>query len=94
MKAIGIGLVILLIAFATGLYNAYLNYKWAPKILVPMSDADKQAWANDVLTTANTGLIASMLALIGILIFLVEFMKHQHPHEHETTVPRVPPPPL
>jgi beta-lactamase regulating signal transducer with metallopeptidase domain len=95
MKAYGIGLIILLVAYAIGMYSTYLNYKWTPRVLspTPMTVEEKQAWANDVTATALIGLITNILAIVGILIFLFEFMKHAHPHEHEVSAPSVAPPP-
>ena len=91
MKAYGIGLIILLVAFAIATYSTYVSYKWV--LNPPLTDAERQAWANDLRSLTLIGLITNILAILGILIFLIEFMKHEHPHEHEVSAPRVVPPP-
>jgi len=96
MKVIGIGLIILLIAFVLSMYSAYINYKWIPKVISggALTPEERQVWNNDMTTIALAGLIANILAIVGVLIFLIEFIKHAHPHEHEHAAPKALPPPL
>jgi len=94
MKAYGIGLILLLVAFALGVYSAYVNYKWTSKLLSPKTPEETKAMADELTLVSLIGLVANILALVGILVFLVEFWKHEHPHEHEFSASRtIPPPP-
>ena len=93
MKAYGIGLIILLIAFAMGVYAAYISYKWTSNPPDYTKTEEVKAMNNEFKLATLIGLIANMLALLGILVFLVEFIRHEHPHEHEVSAPRIAPPP-
>mgnify|MGYP001138957304 CR=1 FL=1 len=95
MRARGIGLIILLVAFVTNLYPVIINYKWTLMLLTPKTPEEMQTMANELNLATLIGLVTSILAIVGIIILLIEFIKHEHPHEHRVTVPRpIPPPPL
>ncbi|MGD0496484.1 MAG: hypothetical protein ABSB28_10700 [Candidatus Bathyarchaeia archaeon] len=86
MKPYGIGLIIILISFVMGTYSAYVSYNYFAN---PPTALDVAARLDELKTASLVGLISSIIAIIGILIFLFEFMKH----EHGTSPTRVSPPP-
>jgi hypothetical protein len=86
MKPYGIGLIIILISFVMGTYSAYVSYNYLAN---PPTAIDAAARYDELKTASLVGLIASIIGIIGILIFLVEFMKH----EHGTSPTKVSPPP-
>lgn len=69
MKSYGIGLIILLISFVMSTYTAVVSYNY----LVNSSGS-----LDDVKTATLIGVIASFIGIIGLLVFLVEFVKHVH----------------
>ena len=71
MKAWGIGLIILLIGLILTTYATYgFDYRMVHE---PMEVTQ------DELETATTiGLVAPIISLIGVAIFIYEFMKHEH----------------
>ena len=76
MKPYGIGLVIILIAFVIGTYTAYVSYNF---LVNPPTTASETAARLDELKTATVlGIISQVIAILGILVFIVEFMKHEH----------------
>ncbi len=75
MKPYGIGLIILLISFVMGTYATYVSYNY---LWNPPSASDATARFDELKTSALVALISSFMGIIGILIFLVEFMKHEH----------------
>jgi len=87
MKPYGIGLIIILISFVMGTYSTYVSYNYLAN--PPQTAIDVVARYDELKTASLVGLISSIIAIIGILIFLFEFMKH----EHGTSPTRVSPPP-
>ena len=75
MKPYGIGLIVLLISFVMGTYAAYVSYNYIAN--PPTADEATARW-DELKTAALVGVISSVLSIVGILIFLVEFMKHEH----------------
>jgi len=75
MKRYGIGLIILLISFVLGAYATYISYNY---IANPPSASDETARFNELKTSVLVAVISSFIGIIGTLIFLVEFMKHDH----------------
>jgi glucan phosphoethanolaminetransferase (alkaline phosphatase superfamily) len=92
MKAYGIGLIILLAAFAISLYPAYINYNWIMN--QPTTQAEYTARYEELKTATLIGFVTAFVAILGVLVFLVEFIKHEHSHEHELSAPRISPPSL
>ena len=86
MKPYGIGLIIILISFVMGTYATYVSYNYLAN---PPTSSDVAARYDELKTASLVGLISSVIGIIGILIFLVEFMKH----EHGTPPTKVSPPP-
>jgi hypothetical protein len=85
MKPYGIGLVIILIAFVIGTYTAYVSYNYLAN---PPTTASEMAARLDELKTATLlGLISQVIAILGILVFIVEFMKHEHRIQTKTVSP-------
>jgi disulfide bond formation protein DsbB len=89
MKAYGIGLIILLIAFAISIYPAYISYNILAN---PPTSQTMQARYDELETASLLGLVINVMAIIGILIFLVEFMKHEHPSRQVSSTMALPPP--
>lgn len=87
MKPYGIGLIIILISFAMGTYTTYVSYNYLAN---PPKVNDAAARFDELKTASLIGLISSFIGIIGILIFLVEFMKHEH--EISSTKAGLPPP--
>jgi hypothetical protein len=75
MKPYGIGLIIILIAFAIGIYPAYVSYN---DLANPPSTSDYQARLDEAKTASLIGLICSVIAVAGVLVFVIEFMRHEH----------------
>lgn len=75
MKPYGIGLIILLISFVIGTYATYVSYNY---LWNPPGASDATARYDELKTSGLVALISSFMAIVGILIFLVEFMKHEH----------------
>ena len=75
MRPYGIGLIIILISFVMGTYSTYVSYNYLTN---PPTASDAAARYDELKTATLIGLISSIIAIIGILIFLVEFMKHEH----------------
>ena len=75
MKPYGIGLIILLISFVIGTYATYVSYNY---LWNPPSASDATARYDELKTSGLVALVSSFMAIVGILIFLVEFMKHEH----------------
>jgi uncharacterized membrane-anchored protein len=86
MKPYGIGIIILLISFVMGTYATYISYNYLAN---PPSASDEAARFDELKTSGLVALISSVIGIIGILIFLVEFMKH----EHGVSPPKVSAPP-
>jgi multisubunit Na+/H+ antiporter MnhB subunit len=93
MRAIGIGLIILLIAFAVSMYPSYVNYRFVTNPPNYQNSEEVKARTEELKLATLIGFITGILAIIGIMIFLIEFRKHEHPHEHEASAPRMVPPP-
>jgi uncharacterized membrane-anchored protein len=87
MKAYGIGLVILLIAFVVSTYTVYVSYKWISN--PPKNTQEVKAMTDELTSTTLMALVTNIVAIVGILVFLVEFRTH----EHEVTPTKAPPPP-
>lgn len=92
MKAYGIGLIILLAAFVISLYPTYINYNYIMN--PPQTQDEAKARYEELKTAALIGFVTAFVAILGILVFLVEFVKHGHSHEHELSAPRISPPSL
>ena len=76
MKALGIGLIILLIGIILVTYTAYVNYDWTNN---PPETLEEAKDMQDQMETATTaGLVGNIIALIGVAIFIYEFMQHEH----------------
>ena len=75
MKPYGIGLIIVLVSFVMGAYATYVSYNYLTN---PPSVGDTAARFDELKTATLVGLISSFIGTIGILVFLVEFMKHEH----------------
>ena len=92
MKAYGIGLIILLAAFVISLYPTYINYNWIMN--QPKTQDEYNARYEELKTATVIGFVTAFVAILGILVFLVEFIKHEHSHAHELSAPRISPPSL
>jgi hypothetical protein len=86
MKPYGIGLILVLVSFVMGTYSAYVSYNY---LAYPPTISDATARYDELKTASLVGLISSIIAIIGILTFVIEFMKH----EHGTSPAKVSPPP-
>jgi hypothetical protein len=75
MKPYGIGLVIILIAFVMGTYTAYVSYNFLAN---PPTASETAARLDELKTATVLGIISQVIAILGILVFIVEFMKHEH----------------
>jgi hypothetical protein len=89
VKPYGIGLIILLISFAMGAYATYVSYNFLVNPPNYQDAAELTARTNELKTATLIGLISSVIAIVGVLVFLVEFMKH----EHGAPSARIPSPP-
>lgn len=69
MKAWGIGLMVLLIGIILSTYYAYEMY----------TDVNDTPLTEDERKTATTIFLSGqVIALIGVAVFIYEFMKHEH----------------
>jgi uncharacterized membrane protein len=87
MKPYGIGLIILLISFVMGTYAAYVSYNYLAN--PPQTANEATARLDELKTASLVGVISSIIGIIGVLVFLVEFMRH----EHTISSAKVSPPP-
>jgi hypothetical protein len=78
MKPYGIGLIILLISFAIGAYTTFVSYDYLANPPNYQNPDEVTARINELKTATLLGLISQFMGMVGILIFLVEFMKHEH----------------
>ena len=78
MKPYGIGLIVLLISFAIGAYTTYVSYNYLMNPPNYQNPDEVTARTNELKTATLLGLISTFMGMAGILIFLVEFMKHEH----------------
>jgi beta-lactamase regulating signal transducer with metallopeptidase domain len=76
MKPYGIGLIILLISFVVATYTVYVSYNYLAN--PPQSAGEATARIDELKTATLLGLIAQIIGIVGILVFLVEFVKHEH----------------
>jgi len=93
MKAYGIGLIILLAAYAISLYPTFINYNFVMNPPNPQNQNEYRARYEELKSATLIGLVTAFIAILGILVFLIEFRNHEHPHEHEVSAPRITPPP-
>jgi uncharacterized membrane-anchored protein len=87
MKPYGIGLIIVLISFVLGTYASYVSYNYLAN---PPTSFDAAARYDELKTASLIAVISSIMGIVGILIFLFEFMKHEH--GISTAKPSPPPP--
>jgi hypothetical protein len=78
MKPYGIGLIILLISFAIGAYTTFVSYNYLANPPNYQNPDEVTARIDELKTATLLGLISQFMGMVGILIFLVEFMKHEH----------------
>jgi uncharacterized membrane-anchored protein len=87
MKPYGIGLIILLAAYLISLYPTYINYNYIMN--PPTNQAEYTERYEELKTATLVGFITVFIAILGTLVFLVEFMRH----EHEVPASRIASPP-
>jgi len=78
MKPYGFGLIILLISFAIGTYTTFVSYNFLVNPPNYQNPDQVTARTDELKTATLLGLISQFIGIAGILIFLVEFMKHEH----------------
>lgn len=78
MKPYGIGLIILLVAFAISIYPTYVSYNMLANPPNYQNPNEVTARYDELKSATLIGLSINVIAIAGILIFLVEFMKHEH----------------
>lgn len=71
MKAWGIGLIVLLIGLILMTYATY-SFEYRSVVL------DEEVTQDEMETAITIGLVAPIISLIGVAIFIYEFMKHEH----------------
>lgn len=90
MKTYGIGLIILIVSFALSAYPAYMNYNYFAN--PPQTQDEYTARMEEIKSAALVALITTFLAIIGILVFFIEFKTHVHSHEIPAQSIAAPPP--
>jgi len=71
MKAWGIGLIVLLIGLILMTYATYsFEYR--------MVHEPEELTQDEAETATTIGLVAPIISLIGVAIFIYEFMRHEH----------------
>jgi uncharacterized membrane protein len=80
MKPIGLGLIILLVAFILGAYALFV-----PWTIIQRAQAGGYTgldaftdFVDSLYNALQIGLAALILGIIGTLVFFVEFRKHEH----------------
>lgn len=76
MKTFGIGLIILLIGIALLVGHSGLEYYWIHN--PPDTLEETENMLNQMKIATSLGLGGNIVALIGVVIFIAEFMKHEH----------------
>jgi len=75
MKALGMGLIILLIGLILGTYASYVSYAWTKPYdeLIELEVEDLKKMYDELHTAATVGLVGTIISVIGVAIFVVEF---------------------
>ena len=76
MKALGIGMIIVTIGMALIVGNFGLDFYWTHH--PPETFAEAQDMEDQMKVATSLGLAGGIIVLVGVVIFIIEFMIHGH----------------